>query len=97
MKLLTKRTRSAVSNDVGGIESNDLGLSSCCLAIVTMPRIISKVLQLDLVDLFANEVQTANWRYRAIVEPEQMRRIKIVLHDVLPVDVIIKNSINWVR
>ena len=50
-----------------------------------------------MVDLVANKVQTANWRYRAIVEPEQMRRIKIVLHDVLPVDVVIKNSIDRER
>ena len=85
-----------MTNDVRCVQSYNVWLSSCNLTIVAMAGVVAEKLQLHLIHLVSDKIEQTHRRNGAIVQPEQVWRVQIILNDLLPINVVIKYCITWV-
>ena len=71
-------------------------LPSCGLTIVAMAGVVTEKLQLHLIHLVSEKIEQTPRRNGAIMQPEQVWRVQVILNDVLTIDIVIKYHITWV-
>ena len=64
-------------------------LPSCGLTIVTMAGVFTEKLQLHLIHLVSEKIERTHRRNGAIMQPEQVWRVQVILNDVLLIDIVI--------
>jgi len=86
-----------VANDIGRVEADDLRLTSGGLAVMANTGAVFEGIKTDLGYLLLDKIKAADGWDGTIVEPEKMWGVKVVLDNVLPVDIIVKDGITGVR
>mmetsp|Transcript_47002 Transcript_47002/g.123329 ORF Transcript_47002/g.123329 Transcript_47002/m.123329 type:complete len:546 (-) Transcript_47002:608-2245(-) len=97
VELLREPGDAAVSHDVGRVEAYDFGHFLGRLADVADADVVCEEAQANLGDVLPVAPERLNRRDRAIMQPIQVRRVQVVLDDVLVIAAIVKDRLHRMR